>query len=106
MRPSSASNNRDPKRYQDYDFDLLPEAGDFRNFNNALENCNLCTNIHSSCEVCQNYRFQTQQNMRGHRFHQSKARFNKSDASNKSSVFNKVNNSGKKLDFFKWTKFL
>ena len=36
MRPSSDSNNRNPKRFQDFGFDLLPEAGDFRKFNNAL----------------------------------------------------------------------
>lgn len=87
-RPSSAASNRSPSRFQDTDFDLLPEAGDFRKFDTTLENCNLCSNSHSSCDVCQNFKYRTQQDNRGHRFHRDETNPNKSN--NRSSVFNKV----------------
>lgn len=86
FRPSSAAAKRSPSRFQEDDFDLLPEAGDFRKFDTTLQNCNLCQNAHSNCEVCQKFKFATQQNSRGHRFHLDESKTN----ANKSAVFNKI----------------
>lgn len=69
---------------------ILPNSGDYSvRYDTTLEGCNLCCNNHVNCEVCQDFKYRTGQNNRGHRFHRDENNLKRS-SSNKGSVFNKV----------------
>jgi hypothetical protein len=84
-RSASRSLSNSSSRHQNQTYDILPEFDDLNNasINNHsgkldLENCNICSNTHpSNCEVCQDFKYRTQQNFRGHRFHRDKAGLSK-----------------------------
>ncbi len=47
-------------------------------FDTNYENFNNCLNTYpSNCEVCQDFRYRTNQNFKGHRFHRNVTEMNK-----------------------------
>lgn len=60
-------------------------------FDTNYENFNNCLNTYpSNCEVCQDFRYRTNQNFKGHRFHRNVTEMKKN--ANSSAIFNTNNN--------------